>query len=161
MSQYLLNRVGSCSLFRQTQSAVSSALRSQTRSLAVQASKKPIPEAKSQSSSPRSSHFPRVYFIVLSADGMTTESFLSSIGRDAVSKVKVASWDELWSLDGHALKEAGLTVRDRRYILWCMEKFRQGYEPKEFAHPPTPKKKIRGYGPAVQNGKRIRSRRLR
>ncbi|KAL5524451.1 hypothetical protein ACEPAF_9591 [Sanghuangporus sanghuang] len=141
MSQYLFNRVGSCSLFRQTQSAVSSALRSQTRSVAVQASKKPIPEAKT--------------------DDMTSESFLTSIGRDAVSKVKVASWDELWSLDGHALKEAGLTVRDRRYILWCMEKFRQGYEPKEVAHPPTPKKKIRGHGPAVQNGKRIRSRRLR
>ncbi|KAL5482530.1 hypothetical protein ACEPAI_9124 [Sanghuangporus weigelae] len=141
MSQYIFNRVASCSLFRQTQSAVSSALRSQSRSFAVQASRKPIPEAKT--------------------DGLTTESFLTAIGRDAASKVKVASWEEFWSLDGHALKEAGLAVRDRRYILWCMEKFRQGYEPKEFAHPPTPKKKIRGHGPAVQNGKRNRSRRLR
>lgn len=66
-----------------------------------------------------------------------------------------------------------------RYILWCMGKFRQGLNPAQFAHPPKPKKKIRGYvappsfplcvcslchiiishGPAVQNGKRIRSKR--
>ncbi|KAL5519925.1 hypothetical protein ACEPAG_1585 [Sanghuangporus baumii] len=141
MSQYIFNRVGSCNLFRHTQSVVSSALRSQTRSFAVQASRKPIPEAKT--------------------DSATTESFLTAIGRDAASKVKAASWEELWSLDGHALKDAGVTVKDRRYILWCMEKFRQGYEPKEFAHPPRPKKKIRGHGPAVQNGKRNRSKRLR
>ena len=76
---------------------------------------------------------------------MTAESFLNAIGRDAVSKVKVTDWNEFWSLNGRALKGAALEVQDRRYILWCMEKFRQGYNPTEFAHPPPPKKKIRGY----------------
>ncbi|KAI0953170.1 hypothetical protein AcW1_007464 [Taiwanofungus camphoratus] len=59
------------------------------------------------------------------------------------------------------MKKAGLAVRDRRYILWSMEKYRRGEDPASFAHPPSPKKKIRGRGPAVQNGKRIRSRRHR
>ena len=48
-----------------------------------------------------------------------------------------------------------------RYILWCMEKFRNGLPVEEFAHELKPKKKIRGWGPAVQNGKRIRSRRVK
>ena len=142
MSQYLLNRVGSYSLFRQAQSNIFSALRSQSRSFTSQ---RPIPEARSQSSIPFVFAFPRVLiFLLFLADGMTTQSFLSAIGRDAASKVKVADWNEFWSLDGRAMKEAGLAVRDRRYILWCMERFRQGYDPKEFAYPPQPKKKIRG-----------------
>lgn len=32
-----------------------------------------------------------------------------------------------------------------RYILWCLEKFRAGQSPKDFAHAPPPKKKIRGF----------------
>jgi len=64
-----------------------------------------------------------------------------------------------------------------RYILWAMEHYRQGDGPSDCAHEPKPKKKIRGcvsstlaqvgrsdrtlnsHGPAVQSGKRIRSRR--
>jgi hypothetical protein len=65
-----------------------------------------------------------------------------------------------------------------RYILWAMERYRQQDNPADYAHEPRPKKKIRGYvslsqsdwprlinggpsrhGPAVQFGKRIRSRR--
>jgi hypothetical protein len=64
-----------------------------------------------------------------------------------------------------------------RYILWAMEHYRQGDRPSEYTHEPKPKKKIRGcgyfpsaqlgrsgrtlnsHGPAVQFGKRIRSRR--
>ena len=96
------------------------------------------------------------------ADGISTPAeFLKAIGRDAESKVNAESWDELWKLNGHELKKAGLAVRDRRcvafsrphntacqphcrYILWCMEKFRQGAVPSEYAHPAQPKKKIRG-----------------
>lgn len=29
--------------------------------------------------------------------------------------------------------------------MWCLEKFRQGYHPLEFAKEPKPKKKVRGY----------------
>ncbi|KNZ73045.1 hypothetical protein J132_01430 [Termitomyces sp. J132] len=47
----------------------------------------------------------------------------------------------------------------RRYILWCMEKYRSGLPIESFAHEPRPKKTVRGWGPSVQNGKRIRSRR--
>jgi hypothetical protein len=64
-----------------------------------------------------------------------------------------------------------------RYILWAMEHYRQGDYPSDYAHETKPKKKIRGcassllaqvsrsgrtlnsHGPAVQFGKRIRSRR--
>ncbi|KAJ7069642.1 hypothetical protein C8F01DRAFT_930656, partial [Mycena amicta] len=92
----------------------------------------------------------------------TPTSFLKSIGRSADTKLKNAEemrWYDFWQTDGVALKKAGVGVRDRRYILWCMEKFRNGESVDEFAHEPTPKKKIRGWGPTVQNGKRIRSRR--
>jgi len=59
------------------------------------------------------------------------------------------------------MRQAGVGVKDRRYILWCLNKFRLGEDPSEFAHAERPKKKIRGWGPSVQFGKRIRSRRLR
>ncbi|EKM51904.1 uncharacterized protein PHACADRAFT_165232 [Phanerochaete carnosa HHB-10118-sp] len=89
------------------------------------------------------------------------EAFLKAIGRSAESKITAETWADLWKLDGPRLKAAGVDVRDRRYLLWCMEKFRQGWDPKDFAHEPKPKKKIRGWGPVIQFGKRIRSRRDR
>lgn len=75
------------------------------------------------------------------------------------------SWEALWKLDGPTLKAAGVETKDRRcvllphmssvavnlgvmcgcrYVLWCLEKFRQGEDPSDFAHPPKPKKKVRG-----------------
>ncbi|KAI0725620.1 IGR protein motif-domain-containing protein [Fomitopsis betulina] len=89
----------------------------------------------------------------------TPEAFLKAIGRKADTKVKAESWEDLWAMNRLRLKEAGVDTKDRRYILWCMAKFRQGLDPVQFAHPPKPRKKIRGHGPAVQNGKRIRSKR--
>ncbi|KAH8114371.1 hypothetical protein DFH11DRAFT_210591 [Phellopilus nigrolimitatus] len=135
MSQYLLNRLGSCRLFPQ------SVFTACARSFVSHAAAKRAP--------------PRQRGL------QSAEDFLKSIGRVAETKVKVEKWKEFWGMDGHTLKKAGLAVRDRRYILWCMEKYRQGLDPADFAHEPKPKKKIRGHGPAVQNGKRIRSRRLR
>ncbi|TFK40670.1 IGR protein motif-domain-containing protein [Crucibulum laeve] len=89
----------------------------------------------------------------------TPDDFLKAIGRESETKLSVESWEELWKTSGEKLKESGLAVRDRRYILWCMEKYRQGLAIKDFAHEPRPKKTVRGWGPKVQNGKRIRSRR--
>ncbi|EJT98821.1 hypothetical protein DACRYDRAFT_101820 [Dacryopinax primogenitus] len=86
----------------------------------------------------------------------THEEFLGAIGRGAAGKVKVESWEGLFGLTGQGMKQAGVGVHDRRYILWALEKYRQGGNPKEFAIPPKPKKTIRGWGPSVQNGKRIR-----
>ncbi|KAE8255286.1 hypothetical protein A4X13_0g3094 [Tilletia indica] len=56
------------------------------------------------------------------------------------------------------LKASGVTVKDRRYILWALEKFRQGQDPAQFSLGVKPKKKIRGWGPRVQNGIRVRGR---
>ncbi|KAF9463028.1 IGR protein motif-domain-containing protein [Collybia nuda] len=91
----------------------------------------------------------------------TPSDFLKAIGRSSETKVTIESWDEFWKTSGNALKKSGLAVRDRRYILWCMENYRNGQPIQSFAHEPKPKKAIRGWGPAVQNGKRIRSRRLK
>ncbi|KZT34486.1 hypothetical protein SISSUDRAFT_1052731 [Sistotremastrum suecicum HHB10207 ss-3] len=91
----------------------------------------------------------------------TPEALLKSFGRSAETKLKVESWEALWKMRGIDMKEAGISVKDRRYILWAMEKYRTGEEPIQFAHPPKPPKKVRGWGPKVQHGKLIRSRRKR
>ncbi|KDQ62529.1 hypothetical protein JAAARDRAFT_203636 [Jaapia argillacea MUCL 33604] len=94
-------------------------------------------------------------------DIRTPQAFLKAIGRQADTMLSPKRWKELWDTRGPDLKEKGLSVKDRRYILWCMHKYRNGLMPDEFAHKPKPKKKVRGWGPAVQNGKRIRSRRIK
>lgn len=91
----------------------------------------------------------------------TPEEFLKSIGRNAEKLVSIDSWPAFWKTNAATLREAGVGVKDRRYLLWCMEKYRQGLPIPAFAHPPKPKKKVRGHGPAVQNGKRIKSARPR
>ncbi|KAJ3733357.1 IGR protein motif-domain-containing protein [Lentinula guzmanii] len=91
----------------------------------------------------------------------TPNDFLKSIGRSMETKMTSApeSWDDFWRTSGLDLRKAGLSVRDRRYTLWCMSKFRRGIAVGEFAHEPKPQKTVRGWGPSVQNGKRIRSKR--
>jgi hypothetical protein len=42
------------------------------------------------------------------------QEFLQAIGRDAEQKVKVETWDGLFSLQKHQLKTAGVGVKDRR-----------------------------------------------
>ncbi|KAK0535054.1 hypothetical protein OC835_002487 [Tilletia horrida] len=58
-----------------------------------------------------------------------------------------------------ALRANGVPVKDRRYILWALEKYRQGLDPQHYAIKVKAKKKIRGWGPRVQNGIRVRGRR--
>lgn len=41
---------------------------------------------------------------------------LKAIGRSIDSKLTVESWEELWQFDRIKLKQAGLPVRDRRYV---------------------------------------------
>ncbi|EGN98365.1 hypothetical protein SERLA73DRAFT_138756 [Serpula lacrymans var. lacrymans S7.3] len=89
----------------------------------------------------------------------TPQEFLKAIGRSCETKLSVDNWDALWKTSGLDLRKSGVSVRDRRYIMWCMEKYRQNQPLEEFAHEPKPRKKIRGRGPSVQHGKRIRSRR--
>ncbi|KAG1772374.1 hypothetical protein EDD22DRAFT_795233 [Suillus occidentalis] len=91
----------------------------------------------------------------------TPQDFLKAIGRSSETKISIDSWDAFWRTSGWDMKNAGLSIQDRRYILWCMEKFRQNQPIERFAHEEKPNNKIRGRGPAVQFGKRIRSRRDR
>ena len=41
-------------------------------------------------------------------------------------------------------RESMLKLAITSYILWCMEKYRQGLRIMDFAHPANPPKKIRG-----------------
>ncbi|CAO1632399.1 unnamed protein product [Parajaminaea phylloscopi] len=65
-------------------------------------------------------------------------------------------WDKMWTLTSSDFKTAGVGVQQRRYVLWAMEKFRQGWKPEDFKIVPKPKKRVRGWGPRVQNGIRVR-----
>ncbi|KXN88163.1 hypothetical protein AN958_07622 [Leucoagaricus sp. SymC.cos] len=143
--------------------------RQHTRTLMNRTATRPIPDRKTFPPPPNKP----------SADGLqikTSFQFLTAIGRSCQEKVEAKSWENFWKMSGEDMKKAGLAVKDRRYvvfhlealnakfiryILWCMEKYRFGYDPRSFAHEAKPKKKVRGWGPKVQNGKRIRSRRLK
>ena len=46
----------------------------------------------------------------------TPEDFLKAIGRSSETKLSPPSWEELWKMDGHAMKVAGVNVRDRRSV---------------------------------------------
>jgi hypothetical protein len=89
-----------------------------------------------------------------------------------------ASWNTLNELNRNKLKKAGVTVQERRwdltpadlqmrklklflprYFLWAKEKFKQGEHPATFAIDIKPRKVVRGWGPRVQKGIRVRGRR--
>lgn len=61
----------------------------------------------------------------------------------------------MFRLTSEKLKGEGVSPQHRKYILWSLEKFRQGEDPKEFAYD-IKKKKVRGWGPRVQKGIRVR-----
>ncbi len=54
------------------------------------------------------------------------------------------SWEAMFKLRGPDLKEKGVPVKTRRYLLWALERFRQGEHPEQFAYQPKPKKVVRG-----------------
>ena len=67
--------------------------------------------------------------------------------------VETLEWEELFRLNNQKLNKMGLGVKDRRYLLWCLEKFRQGGDPRSFAKEEKPKKTVRGWGPPVRKTK--------
>ncbi|ORY24200.1 hypothetical protein BCR39DRAFT_472557 [Naematelia encephala] len=94
---------------------------------------------------------------------------LSIIGRNAEKRLEsqAASWqslNEIWRAGGKAMEDAGLGPRERRHwisngtdcILWAFSRYSQGDAPSTFVRPPRPPKKIRGWGPKIQRGIRIR-----
>ncbi|PWN88981.1 hypothetical protein FA10DRAFT_133996 [Acaromyces ingoldii] len=79
--------------------------------------------------------------------------------QQAVSGLTGEDWNALFGLDGTQLKSAGVTPKQRRFVLWALEKYRQGHDPSDFVVDQKPKKKVRGWGPRVQKGIRVRGRR--
>jgi len=141
-------------------SRLCSAIPSLARSVFNRAATRPVPPPQGIHLPPPAS--PNALTLQHGTDTIATPGdFLKAIGRSSETKVTVEKWEDFWKTSGHDLKKSGLGVRDRRYILWCMEKFRSGTPIKEFAHEARPKKTVRGWGPSVQNGKRLRSRRLK
>ncbi|KAM0751921.1 hypothetical protein T439DRAFT_288039, partial [Meredithblackwellia eburnea MCA 4105] len=65
-------------------------------------------------------------------------------------------WSDLFSKTGPEFREMGMSVKERRYLMWVLEGVRQGKKVEDIAIPLKPKKKYRGWGPKVQFGKRIR-----
>ncbi|ORY81530.1 IGR protein motif-domain-containing protein [Protomyces lactucae-debilis] len=59
------------------------------------------------------------------------DTFLKKIGRDLhkVAAPKITEWPQLFQMSAHDLKEAGLSPRQRKYLLLWREKYRQGEEP--------------------------------
>ncbi|KAH7106906.1 hypothetical protein BKA62DRAFT_605689, partial [Auriculariales sp. MPI-PUGE-AT-0066] len=79
-------------------------------------------------------------------DVKTPSAFLEAIGRNEHDKFKVeegVSWEQFFSYKSINLKIAGIAIKDRRYILWCMQQFRRGRQPDVFRHDLV-KKKVRG-----------------
>jgi len=52
-------------------------------------------------------------------------------------------WAKLFTASSAELAEAGMSVQERRYTLWLLQKYRQGADPAKAAHPAPPKKKVR------------------
>ncbi|KAI5481388.1 hypothetical protein MNV49_005010 [Pseudohyphozyma bogoriensis] len=80
----------------------------------------------------------------------TPAALLAASGRKLSQyESKLGDWNELFTKTSDNLKDLGMLPKERRYLLWVLERYRQGENIKEVALPPL-KKKI------VQLGKRVR-----
>ncbi|PKI85703.1 hypothetical protein MVES1_000420 [Malassezia vespertilionis] len=94
----------------------------------------------------------------------TPKQFLEAISKQrrnlAENSACVAAvgenWEDMFRLTSEKLKGAGISPQDRKYLLWSLEKFRQQKRPCDFAYDVKKKKVVRGCGPRVQKGFRIR-----
>lgn len=84
----------------------------QCRTIVNRAALKPIPLPRGNCAYPVVTNHDSCLF--QAGDITTPEQFLTAIGRSTQTKVTAESWNDLWKLDGHALKQAGVGVRDRR-----------------------------------------------
>ncbi|GAA5850472.1 hypothetical protein JCM3766R1_006572 [Sporobolomyces carnicolor] len=88
------------------------------------------------------------------------ESILKASGRglDQYSeKLQDSSFANLFQKTSTELRDqVGMTVKESKYFLRVLEKYRQGFNPDQVAISEKPKKTIRGWGPRVQNGVRVR-----
>ncbi|KAK4046244.1 hypothetical protein OIV83_006223 [Microbotryomycetes sp. JL201] len=86
---------------------------------------------------------------LLKAAGRGLDQYATKLGEDL-------TWPALFTKSGQELADAGMSTKDRRYLLWVLEKYRQGHDIETLAIPSKPKKKYRGWGPKIQFGKRVR-----
>ncbi|GAA5912577.1 mitochondrial 37S ribosomal protein mS41 FYV4 [Sporobolomyces salmoneus] len=89
----------------------------------------------------------------------TPASILSASkrGLEQYSDKFEGSFSSLFSKTSHELRDTvGMNIKESKYLLRILEKYRQGFNPDVVAVKEKPKKTIRGWGPRVQNGKRIR-----
>lgn len=60
-------------------------------------------------------------------------TFLQQIGRGTINYAsKFTSWSDLFQSTGKGLKEKGIPIAYRKYILKWIEQFKQGIEPIEY-----------------------------
>lgn len=108
MTNYLLSHAGSLRL---------SSIPHLARSFVNRATQKPVP--------PPGCEHPKLFcsiYVLIKCHALrkspdrasSTEEFLTTIGRGAQEKLKVESWEKLWTMDGHAMKAMGISIRDRR-----------------------------------------------
>lgn len=62
---------------------------------------------------------------------MNAQLFLKMIGKDCLQHAgeKIKSWEDLFTWRREKLKEVGVPVKQRRWILRWVSKYRQGVEP--------------------------------
>ncbi|KAH8921929.1 hypothetical protein BT69DRAFT_1298329 [Atractiella rhizophila] len=74
-----------------------------------------------------------------------------------VPKFEDVTLEDFLKMDGEKLEKlTGMSLKERKYLLRVMERYRQGAHPTQVAVPLKPPKKIRGWGPKIQFGKRVR-----
>ncbi|GAA5840919.1 hypothetical protein JCM5353_003117 [Sporobolomyces roseus] len=70
---------------------------------------------------------------------------------------KFESWESLFGKTSNELRDqVGMNIKETRYLLRVLEKYRQGFNPDQVAIKEKPKKVLRGWGARVQNGVRVR-----
>lgn len=68
--------------------------------------------------------------LISSLDGMTVEKFLKTIGRGCDELVeKFDSWEKLFSTRTHKLREMEVPLKQRKWILFWTERYRNGIDP--------------------------------
>eukprot|EP01102_Stenamoeba_stenopodia_P003707 TRINITY_DN13863_c0_g1_i1.p1 TRINITY_DN13863_c0_g1~~TRINITY_DN13863_c0_g1_i1.p1 ORF type:complete len:213 (-),score=49.77 TRINITY_DN13863_c0_g1_i1:62-700(-) len=59
---------------------------------------------------------------------LTVETFLERIKKNCVEhKDKFASWEELMTMKGRQMKEKGISIKQRKWILRWVERYKQGF----------------------------------
>eukprot|EP00127_Corallochytrium_limacisporum_P001585 Clim_evm4s67 gene=Clim_evmTU4s67 len=72
-------------------------------------------------------------YVVPPRDGETVESFLTKIGRNTVQFAdRFDNWEHLFRATSYDLKEMGMDVRTRKFLLGWVERYRLGLEPYEW-----------------------------